>query len=364
MTAENKKKDTAIGKPYDIVTLVTTKLRAYTDNKELVLPANYSIENALKSAWLTLQETVNKDKQLVLEICSRASIANALLDMAVQGLNPGKDQCYFIAYGTKLMCQRSYFGTMAVAQRVANASHIWAEVVYQGDDFEYSIEHNRKTISKHTQKIDNIKANAIVAAYCVIEFSNYKPAHTEIMTIDQIKKAWAKSKTDTAAPSSVHSQFPEEMAKRTVTNRACKALINSSSDDNLFLEHFNRSDEEQVEAELEAEIEEKADKDVLEIDSGPTKITDESHAVDTQGGGFEIIENPIITRDPDAITTYPAMLKACFDDFHVEKERSLYELGAKTEAELVAGTESPADCYRRIAAVMDGPDKPKDKPGF
>jgi len=355
MEKTEEQKGTAVGKPFDVVALVTTKLRTYTDDKELILPANYSIENALKSAWLALQEAVDKDKRPVLQACSQASIANALLDMAVQGLNPGKDQCYFIAYGQKLVCQRSYFGTMAVAQRVAGASDIWAEVVYEGDEFEYAISHNRKTVSKHTQKIGNVKPGAIVAAYCVIEFSNDKPSFTEIMTIAQIKKAWAKSKMDPDAPTSVHSQFPEEMAKRTVTNRACKALINSSSDDNLFLEHFNRADEEGAALELEAEIEENANKDFIDVDPETGEIAEEP-AVEVHN-----VEPRKLSRDPASLKTVAAMLKACFEDFGLQPGEVLAELGVSKQTEI---TEGPADCYRRVAAVRAGPSVVEEKPEF
>lgn len=262
---ETEKKQTQVAaKPYDMVANVSKTLRRFSDNGELVLPGNYSIENALKSAWLTLQETVDKDRHPVLQSCSQASIANALLDMAVQGLNPGKKQCYFIAYGQKLLCLRSYFGAMAVAERVARATDIWAEVVYAGDIFEYEIGHNRKNVTKHTQKLENV-GKPIIAAYCVVEFGNGKPSCTEIMTIEQIQKAWAKSRMNPAAPASVHATFPEEMCKRTVINRACKKLINSSSDSSLFLEHFNRSDEEQAEGEVADEIEENANGPILDI---------------------------------------------------------------------------------------------------
>ena len=356
MTEAGKdKKDTAVGKPYDMVALVTTQLRTYTENRELVLPANYSVENALKSAWLTLQRVENKDHLPVLQACTQASIANALLDMAVQGLNPGKDQCYFIAYGQMLVCQRSYFGTMAVAQRVAGASDIWAEVVYEEDEFKYAISHNRKTVSKHTQKLENIKPKAIVAAYCVIEFNTGKPTFTEIMTIEQIKQAWKKSKVDTDSPSSPHSQFPEEMAKRTVTNRACKAMINSSSDSNLFLEHFNRSDEEAVVVELEEEIEKEANQKMLDVDPGTAEIVEGSET-------GEIVEDKTIDRDPASLKTISAMLNACHDDFRLEKEQVLAELGVKSHTQI---TESPADCYRRIATVRVGPEKVvEEEPGF
>lgn len=260
----SENKQAAAPKPYELITSVSRTLREFADKGELVLPSNYSIENALKSAWLMLQETLDKDKRQVLLTCTKVSIANALLNMAVQGLNPGKNQCYFIAYGTKLLCQRSYFGAMVVAERVAGANDIWAEVVFEGDVFEYEIAHNRKRITKHTQKLENV-GKGIVAAYCVIEFGNEKADYTEIMTIDQIHKAWTKSKMDPNAPTSTHSLFPEEMCKRTVINRACKKLINSSTDSKLFLEHFNRSDEEQAEDEVYKEIAENANRDLIDV---------------------------------------------------------------------------------------------------
>lgn len=262
---DNSKQTTAVAnKPYDVVAAVAKTLRQFNDQRELVLPEDYAIENALKAAYLILQETEDKNHVPVLQACSKTSIANSLLDMAVQGLNPGKDQCYFIAYGKKLICQRSYFGTMAVAKRVAGAKDIWAEVVYKGDEFEYEITHNRKNITKHTQRIDNVGAN-IIAAYCVIEFENGKPDYTEIMTIDQIHKAWDKSRMKTADPASTHSLFPDEMCKRTVINRACKKFINVSSDSNLFLEHFNRSDEERAEEEVAEDIEENANQEIIDV---------------------------------------------------------------------------------------------------
>ena len=281
---------TAVAKPYDVVATVAARLRVYTDKRELLLPANYSAENALKSAWLVLQETVDKNGKPVLQACSQASIANALLDMAVQGLNPGKKQCYFISYGTKLLCQRSYFGAMAVAKQVAGAKTIWAEIVYVGDAFEYEVSHNRKDITKHTQKLDNIKLGNIAAAYCVVEFGDDRPSYTEIMTMEQIRKAWAKSKMNPDAPSSAHSQFPEEMCKRTVINRACKAIINSSSDDNLFLEHFNRTDEEMVEDEVAAEIAEGANGSFIDVTTG--------EIVEPEGGA-ENTEPPEIAPGPE-----------------------------------------------------------------
>ena len=353
-------KQTAIAKPYDIVKEVQKTLQVYAEKGELVLPSNYSFENALKSAWLVLQETVNKDKVPVLQSCSQSSIANALLDMAVQGLNPGKKQCYFIAYGTKLLCQRSYFGTMAVAQEVAKATDIWAEVVYDGDVFEYEITHNRKTVSKHTQKLENIGKD-IVAAYCVIEFSNEKPSHTEIMTIGQIHKSWEKSKMLGTAKST-HSEFPDEMCKRTVISRACKKFINASSDSNL-LEHFNRTDEERTESEVAEEIEENANKKILKIESTtggePDNATPESKS--------ETTTNPEETKtetrhDPASIKTLDHLFKACKEDWGLDEKQVCKELGVSSRQDI---TIKPSECYLQVGAIWNpGPEQVEEGPGF
>src|SRR5690554_210800 len=93
-----------------IVDKVQGQIKQFESKGELTFPQNYNVENALKAAWLKLQGTVNKNGAPVLESCTQDSIANALMDMAVQGLTPAKDQGYFIAYGRQLVFQRSYFG--------------------------------------------------------------------------------------------------------------------------------------------------------------------------------------------------------------------------------------------------------------
>ena len=249
----------------DVVDVVGKKVQEFVSRGELHLPPNYSVENAMKSAWLILQSTVDKDKRPVLQTCTKDSIANALLDMAVQGLNPAKKQGYFIAYGKQLVFQRSYFGTMAVTKRVAGAKDIFAEVVYKGDEFEYTIKNGNKYITKHIQKIENVDPNNIVAAYCTIVFDDDRQ-FTDIMTWQEIQKAWSKSKMNPEKEGSTHKEFAQEMARKTVINRACKRYLNSSDDGSLLMKHINRADEIAAEAELEAEIEENANTEYIDIE--------------------------------------------------------------------------------------------------
>ena len=94
----------------------------------------YIPENALKSAWLKLNDMENKEGKKILDLVTKESVANSLLSMVVLGLNVDKSQGYFIQYGNKLVFQRSYFGSMSIAKRVSpNIDEITAEIVYKGD---------------------------------------------------------------------------------------------------------------------------------------------------------------------------------------------------------------------------------------
>lgn len=250
-----------VNKKLQILEDVTVKVTGYQEKGELDIPQGFSVGNALKAAWLDIQQAVDRDGRPALDVCTYPSVANSLLDTVILGLNPAKEQCYYIVHGNKLCLRRSYFGTMALCKRVAKAIDIRAEVVYEGDEFEYNL-FPFKEITKHKQSMANIKKDKIVAAYCIIEWGGSLRDSVEIMTMEQIRAAWAMSPIKNKA----REDFPDQMAKRTVVNRACKPFINSSSDNDLFLTSFNRADEE-IEEEMKEEIEQNANKQMLNIGS-------------------------------------------------------------------------------------------------
>ena len=260
----------------DVVDVVARKVQEFIKRGELHLPAGYSPDNAMKSAWLILQSTQDRDKNPVLSSCTKDSIANALLDMVVQGLNPAKKQGYFIAYGKSLVFQRSYFGTMALAKMTDDTiADIVAEVVYEGDTFKYAMVRGRKEISIHEQALENINSKKIKAAYCLIINTDGEIAKTEIMTFEEIKQSWKQSQMNPVdekgqvKAGSTHDKFTAEMAKKTIINRACKTILNSSSDRHLLRQSIVRSGEIQAEIEVAEEIELNANTtpiDIVEIE--------------------------------------------------------------------------------------------------
>ena len=263
---------TVKSKPKNITDLVGNKINTMLATNELYLPADYSPENALKSAWLELQHCKDRNDKPALEVCSMASISNALLDMVVQGLTPQKKQCYFVVYGKELTLMRSYMGSIAVAKRFSDVRDVWANVIYEGDTFKYEIDPATgiKRIVEHTQDFTNIDADKITGAYAVITRRSGE-TYVEIMTMDQIKKAWGQGATKGKSPA--HTNFPDEMAKKTVINRACKLFINTSDDSPVLVEAFNRS------SEREYEYTNRVSDEVTIIEEDDEKLTSDAEAV-------------------------------------------------------------------------------------
>lgn len=274
-----------------IVNEVEGRIQSLVQGEQLHLPPNYSAANALQAAGLVLQDVKTKDGEPALSACTRPSVANALFSMVVQGLDVGKKQGYFIAYGNTLTFQRSYFGTLAVAKRMAGVRHAFAEVIYKGDDFEYEIREGRKIVTKHTQSLDNVDEDNIRGAYAVVEFlEEGRPAATEIMTWPQIQKAWSKGQGNNPA----RRDFPGQMAMRTVLNRALKLYINSSDDNHLGLQEFNRDTDAALEDDAETDALENANRDEIDVDDDTTidveaaPVEDEPDAREaTQEAAFE-----------------------------------------------------------------------------
>lgn len=197
----------------------------------LMIAQNYSVSNALSSAYYALK---NSSSGNLLQQCTQDSVYNALLDMVTQGLSPAKTQCYFIPYGNVVKLTRSYFGTMKVVKQLPEVKDIYAQIIFKGDDFEAENVDGRWKFVRHKSSWKN-QDNPIEGAYCVIEKTDGEKILT-IMTKKEIDKSWAQAKTK-----NVQNNFPQEMAKRTVINRAAKQFFNTSDDNDLFIDAVNRT---------------------------------------------------------------------------------------------------------------------------
>lgn len=216
----------------DITDQVSNRISQLQDDG-LALPKDYNPQNALKAAWFKLQQTKDRSNRPSLQVCTRSSIANALLDMVTQGLSPAKTQCYFIVYGNEVQLQRSYFGTIAAVKRLSSVKDIDAQVVHQGDEFAIGADElGRIKVTKFVPKFENLD-KPIKGAFAFIELADGRVDYT-VMTQKQIQTSWGQSRQH-----NVQQKFGDEMAKRTVINRAAKMYINTSDDSDLLTGSIN-----------------------------------------------------------------------------------------------------------------------------
>lgn len=213
---------------------VLNRLNEMKKEQGISLPAHYNPSNALNAAYLALQKVKTKQGQNALETCSPASISKALLDMTLQGLSPAKDQCYFIAYGDELQMQRSYFGSVAAVKRLSGVQKVRAEVVHEGDEFELGSDEDMELVVKKFAPHFENQDKPIVGAFALIKTDN--GIDYTVMTIKEIKQSWAQTRQKV---NHVQQNFSQEMAKRTVLNRAAKMFINTSDDSDLLTGAIN-----------------------------------------------------------------------------------------------------------------------------
>lgn len=189
----------------------------------LTFPKDYNYNNELMGAYLILKETQDNNKKCVLESCTQVSIANTLMDMVTLGVSMQKKQCYPVAYGGKLQCQISVYGNTCIARRYG-LNTIDAICIYEGDSFEYHIENARIVIDSHKQDFMSINTDKIIGAYAIVTMED-DSQYVELMNMNMIKQAWKQGFGYKENGSGTHQKFTDQMAMKTVKNRALKYII-------------------------------------------------------------------------------------------------------------------------------------------
>lgn len=234
----------------ETVNNVMERVAAMQEAGELVLPKQYHAGNALKQAWLYLQTIETREKKPAIEVCTKESICNCLLQMVIYGQNVGKNQCYFIPCGKELTYWEDYRGKYMRAKRDTEIAEVHPQVVYEKDNFVYTVDEvGDYQLVKHETSIDNIDITKIKAAYAVVVNKDGK-RHLEVMTMQQVRNAWGQGATK--GNSGAHVNFTDQMCKKTVISRACKIALDSSTDgeDELDMVRPDEGAQQRAEAQL------------------------------------------------------------------------------------------------------------------
>lgn len=209
-----------------LVTVAQTYLKK---NGDVILPPNYDVNDAVKALYLATLQTKDKQGRPALEVCTRESIEQAVQNYVSKGLNVAKKQCYPIVYGNTLTLSESYFGKQKQAHSYAGVT-INSNVIYEGEKINIVVRPNGTKIIEHTPDFSKFNIDKIVGAYAIAVNDNGDVVDSDIMTIAEIKKSWAKSQSG----GTVHKEFPVEMARKTVIGRLAKRFINTSDDSSKY----------------------------------------------------------------------------------------------------------------------------------
>lgn len=216
---------------------ITGLIQQVKQKQELGLsfPADYNPANELMGAYLVLKETTDKNGKPVLEVCSQASVAFALMSMVNKHLSMLKGQCYPIAYGGKLQCQPSVYGNIANARRYEMLD-INASPIFEGDEFEFHMEDGKKVIDRHKMTFASIDNQKIIGAYAVAVFKD-GTKKAEVMTMAQIKTAWQQGYGYKENGNGTHQKFTDQMCEKTVKNRLIKHIIRTHGEPDVANEY-------------------------------------------------------------------------------------------------------------------------------
>lgn len=268
MSTENKQQVAVQQK--NITEQVLAKIETFKQAGELRLPADYSPENALKAAYLTLQDVKNKDGRPALDVCKPSTVANALLKMVVWGLSPLKKQCDFIVRGDTLCCDPEYTGNIALAMRYGGLKHHKGNAIFAGDDFKFEVGiDGRRKLLHHKQSLESIGGD-VIGAYVTYELED-GTQDMEIMNINQIRNSWLQGAAK--GGSIAHKNFTDQMAIKTVYNRMTKLLIRASNDAPLMGDNGSDDNEQKpdVMSESRQEIIAKANAEEIAFEDVPTE---------------------------------------------------------------------------------------------
>lgn len=216
-----------------VVEMVLSRVTELEKVGGLTVPPDYSVANALRSAWFVISETKDKAGLPATQVCTKDSIYNSLLNMTVQGLNPMKKQCSFIVRGNKLTLIREVGGSITLARRFGGIVDVKPVVIYKDDVFKYEIDPKtgRINVLLHEQVLENISEEKVRGSYAVVSYPD-GTFDTFVMTMEQIRTSWEQGELKGKGPA--HIRFTSAMCRKTIVHAACKYIINSSDDSGMI----------------------------------------------------------------------------------------------------------------------------------
>ena len=227
-------KKTELAKSSLVEEVALSKINQYVE-LGMVLPEGFNPTNSLKKARMILNDMKVNGKP-VLEVCTKESIIQCLIDSCCKGLDYSESQIYFIPRGNVMTNLESVYGRITRAKRASKYYKPIVQYVHEGDVFEIGVDvtTGKSIIKRHETSVENLD-KPIVAAYAFVTDDN-DDTEIFIMTKREWLLSWRKSSNGAA----VAKEFERDMIYRTIVKKSTKSLVNAKVP--RFMSSFEEED--------------------------------------------------------------------------------------------------------------------------
>jgi recombination protein RecT len=195
-------------KTNEIKSLLTNdKVRAQI---QAALPKHMTADRMARVALTALLKTPKLGQ------CKPESFMKAMMDCSSMGIEPDGRRAHLIPYGDQVQLIVDYKGLVELVRRSGEVKSIMAQVVYSGDEFEYTLGlspdiHHKPAVGDRGEPI---------AVYAVAQLKD-SAIQFEVMSAAEVNQIRDRSKAAKSGP--WVTDWPE-MAKKTVFRRLTKWL--------------------------------------------------------------------------------------------------------------------------------------------
>lgn len=190
-------------------------LNNYSKQMEKVLPKMLSAERMIAMA----STEITKNPKLL--ECTAQSLIGAVLQASVLGFQPvaALGYCYFVPYGSQVQFQIGYKGMLALARRSGEIASVYAEVVREGDKFNYTLGLHRDIVHEPTGDI----SKPLTYVYAVVQFKDGGDSFV-VLSRAEVERLRLRSPMQKATPSGAWATDYEAMAKAKAIKQLAKYL--------------------------------------------------------------------------------------------------------------------------------------------
>tara|TARA_R110000751_G_scaffold294312_1_gene402235 strand:- start:3341 stop:4219 length:879 start_codon:yes stop_codon:yes gene_type:complete len=174
---------------------------------------------------MALNAVKRSDKLIKVAVENPKSLFAAMLICAEYGLSPSSQmgECWLIPYNIKgvsiVQFQLGYQGILKIIYRNPNITNVTAEVVYENDDFNYTL-----GLSPSLHHIPTRgDRGAFLAVYSIIKFRQDEPIF-KVMFLDELKEFQKLSKAGNNSIMFSEKDPQNWMAKKTCVKQLCKLI--------------------------------------------------------------------------------------------------------------------------------------------